>query len=116
MMADGADATKHLNVAVQELHLGQPMRPPYRREDENHGNHGESATTAPRRDPSFVDRRRLDSDVRAFLRQPSTPWVVFDRDSRVPRDVPRDVPIGAFTSARSSLASTPGFFPQTSPS
>jgi hypothetical protein len=35
------------------------------------------------RDPSYVDRRRLDSDVRAFMRQPSTPWITFDRDSKV---------------------------------
>jgi hypothetical protein len=35
------------------------------------------------RDPSYPDRRRLDSDVRAFMRQPSTPWITFDRDSKV---------------------------------
>jgi hypothetical protein len=33
--------------------------------------------------PSIPDRKRLDSDVRAFMRQPSTPWITFDRDSRV---------------------------------
>lgn len=35
------------------------------------------------RDPSYPDRARIDSDVRAFLRPPSSPWIVFDRDSRV---------------------------------
>jgi hypothetical protein len=34
---------------------------------------------------SIPDQRRIDSDVRAFLRQPSTPWIVFDRDSRPPQ-------------------------------
>jgi hypothetical protein len=35
------------------------------------------------RDPSYPDRARIDSDVRAFLRPASSPWIVFDRDSRV---------------------------------
>jgi hypothetical protein len=35
------------------------------------------------RDPSYPDRKRIDSDVRAFLRPVSSPWIVFDRDSRV---------------------------------
>lgn len=35
------------------------------------------------RDPSYPDRERIDSDVRAFLRPASSPWIVFDRDSRV---------------------------------
>src|SRR5689334_16198559 len=38
------------------------------------------------RDPSYPDRARILSDVREFMRQPSTPWIVFDRDSRVPRE------------------------------
>ncbi len=38
------------------------------------------------RDPSYPDRARIDSDVRELMRQPSTPWIVFDRDSRVPRE------------------------------
>lgn len=29
------------------------------------------------------DRQRIDSDVRAFMRPVSTPWITFDRDSRV---------------------------------
>lgn len=33
---------------------------------------------------SIPDRRRIDSDVRAFLREPSTPWIVFDQEGRPP--------------------------------
>lgn len=33
---------------------------------------------------SIPDRRRIDSDVRVFLREPSTPWIVFDREGRPP--------------------------------
>jgi hypothetical protein len=36
-----------------------------------------------KRDPSVPDRERIDSDVRAFMRPVSTPWIVFDRDSRI---------------------------------
>src|SRR5689334_11714124 len=36
-----------------------------------------------KRDPSYPDRARIDSDVRAFLRPVSSPWIVFDRDSKV---------------------------------
>jgi hypothetical protein len=36
-----------------------------------------------KRDPSVPDRERIDSDVRAFMRPVSTPWIVFDRDSRL---------------------------------
>lgn len=85
------------------------MRSPFRPED---GNHDERRTSAPRRDPSYVDRRRLDSDVRAFLRQPSTPWVVFDRDSGVPREL---APGTVLSSAASSAAPGDGFFPPTAP-
>src|SRR4051794_16659592 len=35
------------------------------------------------REPSYPDRARIDSDVRAFLRPASSPWIVFDRDSRI---------------------------------
>ncbi len=35
--------------------------------------------------PSIPDRKRFDSDVRALMRQPSTPWITFDRDSRLPQ-------------------------------
>jgi len=50
--------------------------------------------------PSLTpDRRRIDSDVRAFLRQPSTPWITFDRDGR-----PSQLAAGeVLTSGRSSI-------------
>ena len=53
--------------------------------------------------PSLTpDRRRIDSDVRAFLRQPSTPWITFDKDGRPSRH--SIAPLGeVFTSARSSI-------------
>jgi hypothetical protein len=47
----------------------------------------ETETSAATPGPSGVsipDRRRIDSDVRAFLREPSTPWIVFDREGRPP--------------------------------
>src|SRR5262249_48202750 len=53
------------------------------------------------REPSYPDRRRLDSDVRAFMRQPSTPCITFDRDSKVAAGemaVPRVV-LSAFRSS-----------------
>lgn len=34
------------------------------------------------RDPSYPDRARIDSDVRAFMRPVSTPWIVFDRETK----------------------------------
>lgn len=53
------------------------------------------------------DRRRIDSDVRCFLRQPSTPWITFDKDGR-----PSQVAVGeVLTSARRSIAPEIGFFP-----
>lgn len=42
-----------------------------------------SNTDAVGRDPSYPDRQRIDSDVRAFMRPVSTPWITFDRESRV---------------------------------
>jgi len=36
-----------------------------------------------KREPSYPDRQRIDSDVRAFMRPVSTPWIVFDRDSKI---------------------------------
>lgn len=44
---------------------------------------GNEPTSAVGRDPSYPDRARIDSDVRAFLRPASSPWIVFDRDSKV---------------------------------
>lgn len=46
-------------------------------------NKPEASVTPVNRDPSYPDRARIDSDVRAFLRPASSPWIVFDRDSRV---------------------------------
>ncbi len=45
------------------------------------------------------DRKRIDSDVRAFLRQPSTPWITFDKDEPV------------YRSAASSILTAPNVFP-----
>jgi hypothetical protein len=89
------------------------MRSPFESEGQKYD---DSHAGTLRRDPSFVDRRRLDSDVRAFLRQPSTPWVVFDRDSRLP---PAELAPGAvLTSAAPSVLtgfSNGGFFPPSQP-
>lgn len=55
------------------------------------------------RDPSYPDRERIDSDVRAFLRPASSPWIVFDRDSRVDDFAKRALRLGKV------FASSPGF-------
>lgn len=59
---------------------------------------------------SIPDRRRIDSDVRAFLREPSTPWIVFDQEGRPPSQlaVGELLPV-----AMSSIAAAHGFFPAT---
>jgi len=59
---------------------------------------------------SIPDRRRIDSDVRAFLRNPSTPWIVFDQDVRPPSQlaVGEVLPV-----ALSSVIPDHGFFPST---
>ena len=59
---------------------------------------------------SIPDRRRIDSDVRAFLREPSTPWIVFDREGRPPSQLA----VGEVLSvALSSVIPDHGFFPAT---
>lgn len=58
------------------------------------------------RDPSYPDRQRIDSDVRAFLRPVSTPWIVFDRDSRVDDFAKSALRVGAV------FASSPSFRPE----
>ncbi len=58
------------------------------------------------RDPSYPDRARIDSDVRAFLRPVSTPWIVFDRDSRVDDFAKSALRVGAV------FASSPSFRPE----
>jgi hypothetical protein len=57
---------------------------------------------------SIPDRRRIDSDVRAFLREPSTPWIVFDQEGRPPSQlaVGEVLPV-----AFSSVIPEHGFFP-----
>lgn len=57
------------------------------------------------RDPSHPDRARIDSDVRALLRPASTPWIVFDRDSRVDDFATSALRVGAV------FASSPTFRP-----
>lgn len=65
------------------------------------------------RRPRQVDRQRLDSDVRALMRQPSTPWITFDRASRASHVGIGDVLPGrvsvvdAASIALASIASTP---------
>lgn len=59
---------------------------------------------------SLPDRRRIDSDVRAFLREPSTPWIVFDREGRPPSQLA----VGeVLTVPRKTLLSDYNFFPAT---
>lgn len=65
------------------------------------------ATDSVKRDPSYPDRARIDSDVRAFLRPVSTPWIVFDRDSRVDDFAKSALRAGAF------FASSPSFRSET---
>jgi hypothetical protein len=59
---------------------------------------------------SIPDRRRIDSDVRALLRQPSTPWIVFDREGRPPSQLAVGEVLPA---ALSSVIPDHGFFPAT---
>ena len=60
---------------------------------------------------SIPDRRRIDSDVRAFLREPSTPWIVFDQEGRPPSQLA----VGeVLRGPRRTLLSDYDFFPATS--
>ncbi len=54
------------------------------------------------RDSSAPDRARIDSDVRAFLRPASSPWIVFDRDSRVDDFAKSAMRVGAMFASRPS--------------
>ena len=56
---------------------------------------------------SIPDRRRIDSDVRAFLREPSTPWIVFDQEGRPPSQLA----VGEMLPMRAAILSDAGFFP-----
>ena len=67
---------------------------------------GLPANETVKRDPSYPDRARIDSDVRAFLRPASSPWIVFDRDSRVDDFAKSALRIGAV------FASSPSFRPE----
>jgi hypothetical protein len=59
---------------------------------------------------SIPDRRRIDSDVRAFLREPSTPWIVFDQEGRPPSQLA----VGeVLRGPRKTLLSDYDFFPAT---
>jgi hypothetical protein len=59
---------------------------------------------------SLPDRRRIDSDVRCFLREPSTPWIVFDQEGRPPSQLA----VGeVLTVPRRTLLSDYDFFPAT---
>ena len=59
---------------------------------------------------SIPDRRRIDSDVRAFLREPSTPWIVFDQEGRPPSQLA----VGEILKGpRRTLLSDYDFFPAT---
>jgi hypothetical protein len=58
------------------------------------------------REPSSPDRSRIDSDVRGLLRPVSTPWIVFDRDSRVDDFAKSALRVGAV------FASSPSFRPE----
>lgn len=63
---------------------------------------GNAPTHVVGRDPSHPDRARIDSDVRAFLRPASSPWIVFDRDSKVDDFAKSALRLGAI------FASSPG--------
>lgn len=65
-----------------------------------------SSVASVNRDPSYPDRARIDSDVRAFLRPASSPWIVFDRDSRVDDFAKAALRVGAV------FASSPSFRPE----
>jgi hypothetical protein len=60
------------------------------------------------RDPSYPDRARIDSDVRAFLRPASSPWIVFDRDSRVDDFAKSALRVGAVFASSPNLVSDLG--------
>lgn len=63
---------------------------------------GENAvTSATNHTPSPEFRTRIESDVRFYLRQPSSPWITFDRDGNAP----------ILQSAHSSILPSQGVFP-----
>jgi hypothetical protein len=63
---------------------------------------GEKAvTSAPVHTPSPEFRTRIESDVRFYLRQPSSPWITFDREGNAP----------ILQSGQSSILPSQGVFP-----
>src|SRR3954462_4719843 len=83
--------------------MRQPERP-------TESNPAVAETTSAIPGVSIPDRRRIDSDVRAFLREPSTPWIVFDQEGRPPSQLA----VGELLPmAMSSIAAAHGFFPAT---
>jgi hypothetical protein len=60
--------------------MGDPASPEGPKNPETDASVGTAAAPV----VSIPDRRRIDSDVRAFLREPSTPWIVFDQEGRPP--------------------------------
>ena len=70
----------------------------------------ETVTSSGTSGVSIQDRRRIDSDVRAFLREPSTPWIVFDQEGRPPSQLA----VGEILKGpRRTLLSDYDFFPAT---
>jgi hypothetical protein len=59
-------------------------------------------------DPSYPDRARIDSDVRAFLRPASSPWIVFDRDSRCDDFAKTALRVGAVFASSPSIMEKDG--------
>src|SRR5262249_7527009 len=99
--------------SVERLRFGicfmEGMRLPYAPDAPENKDDSQKAVN---RDPSYPDRARIDSDVRAFLRPASSPWIVFDRDSRVDDFARAALRVGAVS------ASSPSFVnnePKSSP-
>ncbi len=83
-----------------------PEAPETPKTPENEGPSGSSGIPG----VSIPDRRRIDSDVRAFLREPSTPWIVFDQEGRPPSQLA----VGeVLKGPRRTLLSDYDFFPST---
>jgi len=85
---------------------GNPAEP--KSSVETNGEAAAAPSTTDKRDPSYPDRARIDSDVRAFLRPVSSPWIVFDRDSRAEGDFGKSaLRIGAVFASSPSLLPEP---------
>ena len=83
--------------------MREPASPDGAKEPENEAPTGQAVVSIP-------DRRRIDSDVRAFLREPSTPWIVFDQEVRPPSQLA----VGEVLSVpRKMLLSAPSYYTAT---